>query len=96
MLLSMTSLPYQYGIKMRCFPSFRQQRLITQNIIGAQFAYNEAVTINNELHQLKQVKCYVKIVAERINYLLKLKNNSPTQQLRNLHPLSKRNRNRRD
>ncbi|WP_251913485.1 RNA-guided endonuclease InsQ/TnpB family protein [Lactiplantibacillus plantarum] len=80
----MADLKYHYGIKMRLFPSREQKRQIDNNINASRFAYNEMVAIDKELFQLRQIKCYIAPVVDRIAYLQKRKNN--TQMLFAIHP----------
>ena len=66
---SMAQLKYHYGIKMRCYPSDQQKRLIKLNSDASRFIYNEMVAIDRELFQLQQVKLPITIVQERIKQL---------------------------
>jgi putative transposase len=80
----MADLTYHYGLKMRLFPSAAQKRVIDNNINASRFAYNEMVAIDKELYQLKQVKCPIALVQNRIAYLERRKNN--TQMFFAIHP----------
>ncbi|MFD1472382.1 RNA-guided endonuclease InsQ/TnpB family protein [Companilactobacillus mishanensis] len=64
---------YHYGLKVRCYPSDKQKKIIEHNINGSKFAYNEMVAIDKELYKLRKCKLYIKQVQNRIDYLKKRK-----------------------
>lgn len=66
---NMSQLKYNFGIKMRAYPSAQQKRIIQINCDAARFVYNKQVEINKELWLLNKSKIYIKQNAERINVL---------------------------
>lgn len=42
----MADLPYHFGLKMRCYPSYHQQAIIKLNGDNDRFLYNRLVVIN--------------------------------------------------
>lgn len=60
---------YVYGLKVRIFPSSYQKLQIKRSSDAARYIYNELVAINEELYQLRKIKCYVSVVAQRIQQL---------------------------
>lgn len=73
MNIAMSELPFHYGLKMKCYPSFKQKRTIEHNINASRFAYNEMVAIDKELYMLSKCKLPIKEVQNRIDYLKKRK-----------------------
>lgn len=80
---SMSKLKYHYGIKMRIYPSDQQKTIIKVNSDASRFVYNEMVSIDRELYQLKQVKLPIDTIINRINQL-KLRQNA--RQMSNHYP----------
>ncbi|MFC6323923.1 RNA-guided endonuclease InsQ/TnpB family protein [Companilactobacillus baiquanensis] len=70
---TMSELPFHYGLKMKCYPSFKQKQIIETNINASRFAYNEMVAIDKELYILSKCKLPIKQVQDRIAYLKKRK-----------------------
>lgn len=68
-MLSMRDMTYTIGIKIRLYPSDSKKDIIAYNDGAARFIYNRLVARHKELFSLRQVKVYVKPVAERIAYL---------------------------
>ncbi len=66
---SMAKMKYHYGLKMRCYPSDQQKRLIKINSDASRFIYNEMVAIGKELMQLRRVKLPIDTVQDRIKQL---------------------------
>ena len=52
----MSRMQYHYGLKMRCYPSDQQKKLIKVNSDASRFVYNEMIAIGQELMQLRRVK----------------------------------------
>lgn len=65
----MNELKYHYGLKIRCWPSQAQKRVIKANSDISRFVYNSLVAIDKEIYQLKQVKIYIELVQLRIDQL---------------------------
>jgi putative transposase len=65
----MAKAKYHYGLKMRCYPSDQQKKLIKVNSDASRFVYNEMVAINQELMQLRRVKLPIDTVQNRIKQL---------------------------
>lgn len=65
----MSELPFHYGLKMKCYPSFKQKKIIELNINASRFTYNEMVAIDKELYMLSKCKLPIKEVTDRIAYL---------------------------
>lgn len=71
---SMAKMKYHYGLKMRCYPSDQQKRLIKINSDASRFIYNEMVAIGKELMQLRRVKLPIDTVQDRIKQLTMCQN----------------------
>ena len=68
----MKDMPYIIGIKMRIYPSNEQKDIIAVNDGAGRFVYNRLVARDRELFSLRRVKCFLKPVADRMDYLLSL------------------------
>ena len=79
---SMAKMQYQYGLKMRCYPSDQQKQLIKINSDASRFIYNEMVAIGKELMQLRRVKLPIDTVQDRIKQLTMRQN---AKQMSNHH-----------
>lgn len=67
---SMSRMQYHYGLKMRCYPSDQQKKLIKVNSDASRFVYNEMIAIGQELMQLRRVKFLIDTVQDRIKQLV--------------------------
>ena len=67
---SMSRMQYHYGLKMRCYPSDQQKKLIKVNSDASRFVYNEMIAIGQELMQLRRVKFPIDTVQDRIKQLV--------------------------
>ncbi|MFD1392794.1 RNA-guided endonuclease InsQ/TnpB family protein [Lacticaseibacillus jixianensis] len=67
--LSMAELSYHFGVRVCVYPSTEQKRLIKRNSDASRFIYNEMVAMNRELYTLRQVKCPISLVLQRITTL---------------------------
>jgi len=66
---SMAELEYNYGMKVRIYPSDHQKKIIKVNSDASRFIYNQMVALNKELYQLKKIMLPIKIVQQRIEQL---------------------------
>lgn len=71
---TMAKLKYNFGLKVRIYPSDKQKQLIKVNSDASRFVYNELVTIDKELWQLRQIKLPIDTVQDRVEQL-KLRRN---------------------
>ena len=60
---------YHYALKGKIKGNFKQQHVMDRMIGCALFVYNRLVALNTELFYLRQVKTYLKPVADRIAYI---------------------------
>ena len=60
---------YHYALHMRCYPSRKQFQTAKRYGGADRFVYNRLVILNNELYQLRKVKIYTKVIADRIAYI---------------------------
>lgn len=67
---------YIIGLKLRIYPTNEQKDMIAVNDGAARFIYNRLVTRNREIYKLRKVGCYIKPIADRLDYLLSLGQNS--------------------
>lgn len=68
----MKDMPYVIGLKFRIYPTNEQKDIIAVNDGASRFIYNKLVARNRELFSLKKVGCYLRPVADRIEYLKSL------------------------
>jgi putative transposase len=68
----MKEMPYVIGLKIRLYPDNRQKNIIAVNDGASRSVYNHLAARHKELFMLRKVKCFVKPVADRIDYLLSL------------------------
>lgn len=66
---TMAKLKYNFGLKVRIYPSDKQKQLIKINSDASRFVYNELVAIGKELWQLQRVKLPIDTVQDRIAQL---------------------------
>lgn len=66
---TMAKLKYNFGLKVRIYPSDKQKQLIKVNSDASRFVYNELVAIGKELWQLRRVKLPIDTVQSRIAQL---------------------------
>lgn len=85
-MVSFAKLPYHSGIKLRIYPSNKQKQIIHANINASRFAYNELVAIDKELYMLNKTNLYIKQIADRKEYLMRLKSGEFGKLLQQRHP----------
>lgn len=60
---------YFVGMKVRAYPSERQQTIMRKNAYASKFVYNQMVAIDKELYKLSKVKIYIDTIVNRIEQL---------------------------
>ena len=65
----MAELEYNYGMKVRIYPSDHQKKIIKVNSDASRFIYNQMVALNKELYHLKKITLPIKVVQQRIEQL---------------------------
>lgn len=81
---SMSEVPYHFGLKMRAYPTPKQQKIMNLNLNAARRIYNLEVAMDKELFQLKNTEVFIAGYDERIDELKKRK--SRQAYLANAHP----------
>lgn len=75
---------YHSGLSMRGYPSNKQMHMIFKNSRAKDYVYNKCIAVGNELYNLRKVGIYCKPVADRIDYLLSIRNDF--KQIANVAP----------
>lgn len=72
---------YNFGLKLRIYPSYQQRKIIRQSSDASRFVYNEMVHLNLELWKFGNPKIYIAGITEKIEQLKLLKDS--TTELKN-------------
>lgn len=83
-LMQMKDFPYQYGIRMRFYPSDEGRHIVAVNAGASRFIYNRMVAVGREIHELEKVTIYCEPVAKRLDFLRSSFGN--VKQMSNLAP----------
>lgn len=62
--LTMSEMPYHFGVKLKLHPSFQQKELIDKNISYSRYVYNKMVATNQRIHYWKNQ--FVPLIPEEL------------------------------